>query len=89
MITYGANCEQLTNLGTTLSQQIDVITQVMTTVDGTLNATTWTGPARDRFAEDWNGNFKQALNHLNEAFGVAGRGCVTRSEELHRLMGAY
>lgn len=88
MITHGANCEQLTNLGTTLTKQIDVIAQVMSTVDGALNATTWTGPARDRFAEDWNGSFKQALNQLNDAFGLAGRGCVTRSEELRRLMGA-
>jgi uncharacterized protein YukE len=88
MITYGANPEQLTNLGTTLTRQIDVISQVMATVDGALNATTWTGPARDRFVEDWNGNFKQALNKLNEAFGLAGRGCVTRSEEVRRILGA-
>lgn len=88
MATYAANCEQLTNLGTTLTRQIDTIVQVMSTVDGALNATTWTGPARDRFAEDWNGNFKQALNKLNEAFGLAGRGCVTRSEEVNRILGA-
>ncbi len=87
-ITYGANCEQLTNLGNTLSRQIDAITQVMSTVDGVLNGTTWTGPARDRFVEDWNGGFKQALNKLNDAFGLAGRECVVRSDELRRLMGA-
>ena len=48
----------------------------MTTVDGVLNGTTWQGPARDRFVEDWNVSFKQALGSLNEAFGVAGTDCI-------------
>lgn len=88
MTMYGANPEQLTSLGTTLTRQIDAITQVMTTVDGAVNGTTWQGPARERFVEDWNGSFKQSLNALNEAFGLAGRDCVARSDELRRIMGA-
>jgi len=88
MTMYGANPEQLTNLGTTLNRQIETITQVMGTVDGALNGTTWQGPARERFVEEWNSSFKQALNKLNEAFGLAGRDCVARSEELRRIMGA-
>ncbi len=87
-ITHGANTEQLTNLGSTLNRQIDTITQVMSTVDGVLNATAWTGPARDQFVEDWNGSFKQALGKLNEAFGLAGRDCITMSDELRRVLGA-
>ncbi len=88
MITHGANVEQLTNLGTTLNRQIDTITQVMSTVDGVLNGTAWTGPAREQFVEDWNGSFKQALGRLNEAFGLAGRDCIALSDELRRLLGA-
>ena len=88
MTMYGANPEQLTHLGTTLNRQIDTITQLMSTVDGVLGGTTWQGPARDRFVEDWNGGFKQALNRLNDAFGLAGRDCIARSEELRRVMGA-
>lgn len=88
MTMYGANPEQLTHLGTTLNRQIDTITQLMATVDGVLGGTTWQGPARDRFVEEWNGGFKQALNRLNEAFGLAGRDCIARSEELRRIMGA-
>ena len=87
MITHGANVEQLTTLGRTLTNQIDAINQMMSTVDGVLNGTAWTGPARERFCEDWNGSFKQALNRLNEAFGAAGRDCVARSDELQRVMG--
>lgn len=88
MTMYGANPEQLTHLGTTLNRQIDTIAQLMATVDGVVNATTWQGPARERFVEDWNGSFKQALNRLDEAFGLAGRDCIARSEELRRIMGA-
>jgi hypothetical protein len=87
MTMYGANPEQLTHLGTTLTRQIDVITQVMATVDSVLGGTTWQGPARERFVEDWNGSFKLALGRLNDAFGLAGRDCVARSEELRRVMG--
>ena len=87
MSMYGANPEQLTNLGATLNRQIDAIAQVMTTVDGVLHGTTWQGPARERFVDDWNTSFKQALNQLNEAFGLAGRDCIARSDELRRIMG--
>ena len=44
MTMYGANPEQLTNLGTTLNRQIDTISQVMSTVDGVLNGTHGPGP---------------------------------------------
>ena len=83
MSMYGANPEQLATLGRTLTNQIEAINQLMSTVDGVLNGTDVDGPARDRFGEDWNGSFKQALNRLNEAFGAAGRDCVARSDELH------
>jgi hypothetical protein len=60
MTMYGANPEQLSNLGTSLTRQIESINQVMTTVDGVINGTTWQGPARDRFVEDWNTSFKSS-----------------------------
>jgi hypothetical protein len=87
MSMYGADPEQLGNLGRTLSNQIDVLTQMMSTVDGVLGGTIWQGPARERFVEDWNGSFKQALGRLDEAFAAAGRDCVARADELRRVMG--
>lgn len=87
MSMYGANPEQLTHLGTTLGRQIDTIAQLVSTVDSVLHATTWQGPARERFVEDWNGSFKQVLGRLTEAFDVAGRDCIARSDELRRVMG--
>jgi uncharacterized protein YukE len=88
MSMYGANPEQLAHLGRTLTRQIETIEQLTAAVDGVLAGTTWQGPARERFGQDWNGSFKQALARLNEAFGAAGRDCISRSEELQRIMGA-
>jgi uncharacterized protein YukE len=84
---YGANPEQLSNLGSTLSRQIDAINQVMSSVDGVLDGTTWQGPARERFVGEWNGSFKSALAKLNDAFGMAGKDCTVRADELRRVMG--
>ena len=87
MTMYGANPEELRSLGTSLTAQIETIDAVMSAVDGVLNGTTWTGPARDRFVDEWNGSFKTALGKLNEAFGAAGNDCRARSDELRRVMG--
>jgi uncharacterized protein YukE len=87
MAIYGADPEQLAQLGRTLNQQIDVITQMMSTVESTFAGTIWHGPARQRFEQEWNQSFRQALARLNEAFGAAGRDCLARSSELHRVMG--
>ncbi len=87
MAIYGADPEQLAQLGRTLTQQIDVITQTMSTVDSTLAATVWHGPARQRFEQEWNQSFRQALARLNEAFGAADQDCLARSGELQRIIG--
>lgn len=87
-VMYGANPEQLTGLGTTLTNQIEVIRGVIRTVDSALGSTLWSGPAHDRFVQEWEGSFTAALNNLNEAFAAAGNDCKNRSGELARLMGA-
>jgi hypothetical protein len=85
---YGADPDQLQTLGTTLRRQIDVISGVSSQVSSLLGSTTWQGPAHDRFAGEWDGAFKDALNRLNQAFEAAGRDCMARAEELRRVMGA-
>jgi uncharacterized protein YukE len=88
MSMYGANPEQLTQLGATLKRQIDAITSVMSTVTSVLNNTTWVGPAHDQFQADWDGSFVKALTQLNQAFDLAGQDCLNRSTDLQRVMGA-
>ena len=87
MTLYGANPEQLEQLGTTLRAQIQAIDAVISTVTSTLTNTTWSGPARDRFQSDWDGSFRSALTQLNAAFDVAGGDCVMRASNLRSVMG--
>jgi uncharacterized protein YukE len=87
MSLYGANPEQLEGLGATLSRQVAAIEEVSATVTSSLNGTTWTGPARDRFEEEWRSSFRGALDRLNQAFEAAGQDCRLRAQELRRVMG--
>jgi uncharacterized protein YukE len=84
---YGANPDQLEHLGSTLKRQIEAINSVMSTVTSALSGTTWMGPARDQFEQEWQGSFRSALTRLNDAFEAAGQDCVLRTQELRRVMG--
>ena len=85
---YGANPQQLADLGRSLKNQIESINSVISTVTSALSGTTWTGPARDQFENDWNTTFRSALNRLNDSFDAAGQSCISRASELERVMGA-
>jgi uncharacterized protein YukE len=87
MTMYGANPEQLASLGRSLQHQITSIDGVVSAVSSALGGTTWMGPARDRFEQDWNTTFRTALQRLNQAFDAAGRDCIARSADLERVMG--
>jgi uncharacterized protein YukE len=84
---WGADIAQLHALGTKLKSQIEVIDTLIGTVTGALASTTWTGPARDRFEQDWHGSFQSALGNLKEAFDAAGTECQNRSTGLAEVMG--
>lgn len=88
MPQMGADTEQLAQLGRNLEHQIDAIGNITATVTAALGSTTWTGPARDRFEQEWNGTFRSALAKLSEAFGTAGRSCISRSVALDQALGA-
>jgi hypothetical protein len=84
---WGADIAQLDALGAKLKAQMEVIDTLTSTVTGALASTTWSGPARDRFEEDWNGSFRPALGNLKEAFNAAGTECHNRSSGLAEVMG--
>lgn len=88
MSMYGANPDQLESLGNTLSRQVQAIEAVVAAVTSALGGTTWVGPARDRFEEEWRGTFRGALDRLNQAFEAAGQDCRLRALDLRRVMGA-
>ncbi|CAB4544095.1 MAG: WXG100 family type VII secretion target [Actinomycetes bacterium] len=87
MPMFGANPEQLADLGRQLQRQIDHIETITSTVQTALGGTTWVGPAREHFEAEWSGSFRQALTRLSQAFDTAGRDCQQRATELTRVMG--
>lgn len=88
MPMFGANPEQLASLGRSLQRQLDSVHQITSTVAAALGGTTWVGPARDQFEQDWNNTFRSALDRLGQAFETAGLDCIRRAGELERVMGA-
>ena len=84
---YGADPEQLAALGRSMKSQMSTIDGVISTVTSALGGTSWDGPARQQFENDWNSVFRTTLNRLNEAFESAGTDCINRSTALQRAMG--
>ena len=85
----GADPDQLEALGSSLLRQQDDVLAVISTVTSVLSATAWTGPARQMFDDEWQNGFRSVLGRLADAFGAAGRDCVSRSAELRRVMGRF
>ncbi|MEN9802112.1 MAG: hypothetical protein RLZ37_1237 [Actinomycetota bacterium] len=83
----GADPDQLSNLGATLSRQRDSVEAIVTAVTQSLSGTMWIGPARQSFETEWTTSFRTVLSKLSEAFDLAGRDCVVRADELRRVMG--
>ncbi len=86
-MTHSANPEELEGLGTTLKAQIGIVNKIISDVDGPLGSIVWTGPAKEAFRSEWDGNFKTALGKLNEAFEVAGQDCTTRAQGVRIALG--
>jgi hypothetical protein len=87
MTRMGADTEQLHALGAKLKAQMEIIDTLTTTVTGALASTTWEGPARQRFEQDWHSSFAQALGNLKEAFDAGGTECQSRAAALAQAMG--
>lgn len=83
----GADPEQLSQLGATLSRQRESVEAIVSTVAQSLSATMWVGPARQSFENEWTTSFRTVLSRLSEAFDMAGRDCIMRADELRRVMG--
>lgn len=84
---FGADPDQLANLGSTLSRQREAVDAIVSTVTQSLSGTMWVGPARQSFEGEWTTSFQAVLSRLSEAFELAGRDCVMRADELRRVMG--
>jgi len=83
----GADPDQLENLGVVLGRQREAVDAILAAVSSGLSATTWVGPARAVFEQDWQSSFLPALRRLMDAFDMVGNDCRLRADELRRVMG--
>jgi uncharacterized protein YukE len=65
----GADIMQMQQLEQRLQQESQAVKELMQRINSTLENTQWTGPAADRFKQEWQGNFMKALNTLSDALG--------------------
>ncbi len=65
----GADIMQMQQLEQRLQQEGVAVKELMNRINSALSNTQWTGPAADRFKQEWSENFVKALNTLSEALG--------------------
>lgn len=63
----GGDLAQLDRLSKTFIDQTQAVEALRGAVDGALGTTPWTGPAADRFRNEWAASFTPALRRLQEA----------------------
>jgi uncharacterized protein YukE len=65
----GADIAQMQQLEQRLKQESSAVTELMNRIDQALVNTQWTGPAADRFRQEWSNDFRKALMTLSNALG--------------------
>jgi hypothetical protein len=63
----GGDLAQLDVLRKTFVNQVEAVNALRSAVDGALGSTQWTGPAADRFRNEWASSFVPALQRLQAA----------------------
>ncbi|MFF1252431.1 WXG100 family type VII secretion target [Pseudarthrobacter sp. NPDC058329] len=72
MAIWGADVEQLRQLGSKLNQGATEIESQRANLTSALNNTEWRGPDADKFKDQWNGEYTTRLNQVVEALKEAG-----------------
>lgn len=82
MTMVGGNLDQMQTLEQAFARDAQAVTELQARITNTLGSTTWTGPAADRFRQEWSGSFVPALNRLREALTENGSVVRGRAEAI-------
>jgi WXG100 family type VII secretion target len=69
MAVYGGDLAQLDELAGRFRQEAEAIEALEGRITASVQSTAWTGPAANRFRDQWTGEFIPALRRLREAMG--------------------
>jgi len=61
------NPEDLTKLMTVFRSQSEAVTSLQSTIQSSIDSTTWVSPAADQFRQIWQNEFVPSLTRLREA----------------------
>ncbi|NUS35997.1 MAG: hypothetical protein HOQ04_05985 [Pseudarthrobacter sp.] len=81
MAIWGADVEQLRQLGSKLQQGAAEIETQKSTLTKVLSGTDWKGPDADKFRQDWSGTHTTMLTKVAEALKNAGDQAKKNAEQ--------
>ena len=82
MAQIGADIQQLAALSRTFSAKATDVEALISSLNSQIGGTSWTGPAHDKFVEQWNSQFVPTLRNLTEALRTAGADVENRRQRI-------
>ena len=87
MAVYGGDLAQLDELARRFAEEVGVVEGLQTRITAGLQGTAWTGPASQRFRDQWTADFVPALNRLKDALGEGSAVVAHRRAAIERATG--
>ncbi|WP_159823500.1 WXG100 family type VII secretion target [Arthrobacter sp. 9AX] len=81
MAIWGADVDQLRQLGNKLKSGASEIETQRATLTKLLHSTDWRGPDADKFKQEWDGQHTSLLNKVAEALKEAGTKATQNAEQ--------
>lgn len=81
MAVWGADVDQLKNLGTKLQAGASEIDNTKNTLNKVLDGTQWMGPDAEAFRSEWSGTHMSSLTKVAEALKDAGQKATRNADE--------
>lgn len=88
MAVFGADVEQLEQLGRKFDEESQQLKQAISVVANQLGQTWWQGPDADKFRQEWDSTHKAALARLAEGLQQAAQQVKKQAGEQRRVSGA-
>jgi len=82
MERIGGDLEQLVQLKAVFDREAQAVDEMTRTITGQLSATSWEGPAANRFREMWDGDFQSSLGRVRNGLQEAATEVARRLEAL-------
>lgn len=87
MAVFGADVEQLEQLGRKFDEESQKIKQAISTVASQMGNTWWQGPDANKFREEWESTHRSALTRMAEALQQAAQQVKKQASEQRRVSG--